>query len=635
MQVPERAFQTHSGSYNFSSNKLYFPSCDTDAEQFLEGSFSGVPEGHDGETAFTFQYSFSEEPDGLSYETVQHHLFDVTNGQITGARRLTAGSDLEWELTVDPDSVDMIELKARGTASCDDDYAICTADGKRLAGPTSRWVSPLGPTITVSAEDVTEAPGATLDFEVRLSWPLPYTWIVYWSSEDGTAIAPGDYEVAQGLVTFRAGDTLQTVSVSVVDDNVTEDPETVMLRLGYFYTDRPSGSSLPPYLMLPPGLTAGWIRDNDRTSPDRPDLEVGASVDDSSPETGGSFTLSATATNSGDGASASTTLRYYRSSDATITTSDTQVGTAAVGALAAGGTSDQSVGLTAPSSAGTYYYGACVDAVTGESDTTNNCSASVTVTVTEPPPPTSPDLTVGSASVDDSSPETGGSFTLSATVTNSGDGASASTTLRYYRSSEPVRSGAIAVSSGDIVGTDALGALAAGGTSDQSIDVVAPSVAGTYDYWACVDEVTGESSATNNCSPASVTVTVTEPPPPTVPITATFANLPATHDGQTAFTFELRFSEAPAGLSYVTVRDALVDVTNGQITHARRATQGSNLAFAVTVQPSAAAEISLSVRGLRTARRSMRFAPRTGVCCQGERAPLWTWRSRRLQRAPT
>ena len=39
--------------------------------------------------------------------------------------------------------------------------------------------------------------------------------------------------------------------------------------------------------------------------------------------------------------------------------------------------------VTAPASAGTYYYGLCVDAVTGESDTTNNCSGSASVEVTE------------------------------------------------------------------------------------------------------------------------------------------------------------------------------------------------------------------------------------------------------------
>ena len=63
-----------------------------------------------------------------------------------------------------------------------------------------------------------------------------------------------------------------------------------------------------------------------------PDLTVGSpTVSDSSPETGDSFTLSATVRNGGDGESAATTLRYYRSSNATITTSDTSVGTDAVG----------------------------------------------------------------------------------------------------------------------------------------------------------------------------------------------------------------------------------------------------------------------------------------------------------------
>ena len=113
-----------------------------------------------------------------------------------------------------------------------------------------------------------------------------------------------------------------------------------------------------------------------------PDLVIQTpSVSDSSPNVGGSFTLSATVRNQGNGLSASTTLRYYRSTDATISTGDTQVGTDAVSGLSASGASDESISLTAPSTAGTYYYGACVDAVSGESDTRNNCSRAVTVTV--------------------------------------------------------------------------------------------------------------------------------------------------------------------------------------------------------------------------------------------------------------
>ena len=238
--------------------------------------------------------------------------------------------------------------------------------------------------------------------------------------------------------------------------------------------------------------------------PDKPDLVVAApSVDDSGPAAGSTFTLSTTVRNDGNEASAATTLRYYRSTDATIATSDTQVGTDSVAGLAASGSSSESVDLTAPDTSGTYYYGACVDTVTDESDTTNNCSSSVTVTVPEP----KPDLVVGSPSVDDDEPAAGATFTLSATVENEGRGAAAATTLRYYRSTD----GTITTSDTE-VGTDAVTGLAAAGSSDQSVDQTAPSGSGTYYYGACVDAVTDESDTTNNCS-TSVEVTVPEPKP--------------------------------------------------------------------------------------------------------------------------
>ena len=116
-----------------------------------------------------------------------------------------------------------------------------------------------------------------------------------------------------------------------------------------------------------------------------PDLMVSSpSVSAGAPGAGTTFTLSVVVSNGGEGAAAATMLRYYRSADATITTTDTKVGTDAIGELAASESSSQLVKLTAPSSPGTYYYGACVDPVRDESDTTNNCSTSVQVTVPEP-----------------------------------------------------------------------------------------------------------------------------------------------------------------------------------------------------------------------------------------------------------
>ena len=255
------------------------------------------------------------------------------------------------------------------------------------------------------------------------------------------------------------------------------------------------------------------ICEDDSTAGDSPDLQIQApSVDNASPETGATFTLSTTVTNVGDEDSEATTLRYYLSVDETIDDSDTEVGTASVGALAAAGASDHSIGLTAPSTAGTYYYGACVDTVTDESDTTDNCSAAVQVDV-EDSTTLHPDLAVETPSVNDASPVKRATFTLSATVTNAGEVESAATTLRYYRSTDATISG-----TDTQVGTDSVRALAADGTSDQSISLTAPSTAGTYYYGACVDAVTDESDTTNNCS-ASVKVDVEESntPRPTRP----------------------------------------------------------------------------------------------------------------------
>ena len=240
-----------------------------------------------------------------------------------------------------------------------------------------------------------------------------------------------------------------------------------------------------------------------------PDLVVAApSVTDSTPDAGGTFTLSATVRNDGSESAAATTLRYYRSTDATITTADTQVGTDTVVQLAASGTSSESVSLTAPSTPGTHYYGACVDAVTDESDATNNCSSSVQVTVPEPDPELAPDLVVAAPTVSNNALVAGATFTLSAEVRNDGDEAAAATTLRYYRST-----GAIITTTDRQVGTDEVGALAASGTSGESVSLTATLPAGTYYYGACVDAVTGESDTTNNCSSA-VRVTVTAPNKP-------------------------------------------------------------------------------------------------------------------------
>ena len=213
------------------------------------------------------------------------------------------------------------------------------------------------------------------------------------------------------------------------------------------------------------------------------DLIVEApTVSSNSITVGGSFDLSATVNNQGSGNAATTTLRWYRSSDATISTTDTLQGTDTVAALAAGATSDETFSVTAPDTAGTYHYGACVEAVTGEADTNNNCSTSIAVAVG-----TVPDLIIEVPTVSSNSVAIGDDFSLSATVHNQGnDTAPGPITLRFYRSDD-----ATIDTNDDRIGTQLINPdIDAGASStDKSIGQTAEAPTGSYWYGACVDTV--------------------------------------------------------------------------------------------------------------------------------------------------
>ena len=110
------------------------------------------------------------------------------------------------------------------------------------------------------------------------------------------------------------------------------------------------------------------------------DLVVSASVSDSTLAFEQPFTLRATVHNQGGGEPDPTVLFYYRSTDATITSDDTQI-SADVVSLETSNVVAKSLSLTAAAEAGTYYYGACVQSVSGEHNPDNNCSDAVRVIV--------------------------------------------------------------------------------------------------------------------------------------------------------------------------------------------------------------------------------------------------------------
>ena len=89
-----------------------------------------------------------------------------------------------------------------------------------------------------------------------------------------------------------------------------------------------------------------------------------------------------------------------------------------------------------------------------------------------------------------------------------------------------------------------------------------------------------------------------------VPLTASFEDVPAEHDGSTAFTFRLRFSEDPA-VSYKVLRDQAFSVSGGTVKKARRVNGREDLRE-IHVQPETTGEIRIDLPATTRTTRARR-----------------------------
>jgi DNA-binding beta-propeller fold protein YncE len=92
---------------------------------------------------------------------------------------------------------------------------------------------PPPPTISIGDATVTEGDSGTTaaSFAVTLSHASSSTVTVDWTTSDGTATAPPDYEGASDTVTFTPGQTSATIDVNVVGDTDIEPDETFSVDL--------------------------------------------------------------------------------------------------------------------------------------------------------------------------------------------------------------------------------------------------------------------------------------------------------------------------------------------------------------------------------------------------------------------
>ena len=199
----------------------------------LTAAFQDLPDSHDGSTAFTFRVLFSEDV-GISYVNMRDDAFSLSEGDVTGARRVDGRNDL-WEITVEPDDDSDVGITLPANRSCTTTGAICTREDSprqltnsptaTVAGPaeappintsaagapTIRGTPQVEQTLTADTSSITDEDGLT-----NVSYS--YQWI-----GGGSDIAGA----TGSTYTLTASEQGQTVQVRVTFTDDADNEETL------------------------------------------------------------------------------------------------------------------------------------------------------------------------------------------------------------------------------------------------------------------------------------------------------------------------------------------------------------------------------------------------------------------------
>ena len=173
--------------------------------QTLTVRFESLPESHDG-SEFTFELHFSEEIE-MSFVNMRDDVLDVTGGVVTGARRLTIGSSIGWQITIVPVSDMDVSISLPLTVDCEAASAVCTTDDRALS---------VGLAVLVSGPAVTETESSDEELE---------------SSAQEAVQADLELSVNPASVREDAGETDIEVTVAVTDDTAVDADTYVLLSI--------------------------------------------------------------------------------------------------------------------------------------------------------------------------------------------------------------------------------------------------------------------------------------------------------------------------------------------------------------------------------------------------------------------
>ena len=170
----------------------------------LTASFEGMPEAHDGESAFRFRLAFSE-PIAISFRSLREDAFEVTGGRVTRGKRVDRRKDL-FEITVEPDGAGDVAISLPAGRDCEVSGAICTwgPPRKQLTNaPAATVAGPAAAPLTASFVDVPAEHDGESAFTFRIAFSEPLSRMSGRRLREDVVAVSGGRATAAGRVNRR------------------------------------------------------------------------------------------------------------------------------------------------------------------------------------------------------------------------------------------------------------------------------------------------------------------------------------------------------------------------------------------------------------------------------------------------
>ena len=509
-----------------------------------------VPESHDGATEFVFELRFNEEPgSSFSYAKLRNdNAFTVTGGSVSNVRRLEAGKNVRWEITVTPSGDAAVSVSLPATTDCAAEGAICNMRNMKLSSALEFAVSGPGTSNQQSPPENSAATGApTINGTARVGDTL---------TANTTGIADSDGVVNVSFTYQWLADDTEISGATGSSYTVAAADEGKVIKVTVSFTDDGGNAesltsaataavALPALRLQTPAVDGATL-----TLTYNNDLDEGVTLPTST------FTVTV-ASNTRSVSSVSVSGRAV-----TLTLASAVASGEAVTVSYARPSGSSFIRDTLGNRAGSF---SDETATNNTADSTDTSQRSDTSEQEAQVPGTPQNLRA----------TTGNSEELAVSWdAPSSDGGSE---ITGYKVQWKASSGSWDTPA-DV--------------SETTVTATAHTITGLTDGTEYDVQVLAVNSEGAGDASSQATATPVNP----TPLTATTHDAPSSHDGSTAFTFELRLSEEPKpSFSYTTMHEHAFTVTGGSVTGARRLNPPSNVGWEITVQPSGNADVTVSL----------------------------------------